>query len=64
MFLIYIYIFIAGGKFDCMYSVTEEPYTYLTVFNNDTTVDESATFRYLCYASNILFYIKSTKNGD
>ncbi|XP_076117166.1 uncharacterized protein LOC143084955 [Mytilus galloprovincialis] len=39
----------SGGKFDCMYSVTEEPYTYLTVFNNDTTVDESATFRYLCY---------------
>ena len=45
----------AAGIFDCMYTVIDEPYTYLTVFNNDSTVDENTTYRYLCYASILVF---------
>lgn len=54
-YILYVLYISAAGIFDCMYTVIVEPYTYLTVFNNDSTVDEKTTYRYLCYASIFLY---------
>ncbi|WAQ99094.1 hypothetical protein MAR_023467 [Mya arenaria] len=37
----------AGGLLQCLYSTTLD-YTYVTLYNNDTIVDEISTFRFTC----------------
>ena len=54
-YILYALHITAAGIFDCMYTVIDESYTYLTVFNNDSTVDEKTTYRFLCYASILVF---------
>ncbi|KAJ8298288.1 hypothetical protein KUTeg_024819 [Tegillarca granosa] len=40
----------AGGVYSCVYAIEDSGTTYLGVWNNDTTVDDSTTFRFTCYA--------------
>ncbi|XP_063414840.1 uncharacterized protein LOC134696815 [Mytilus trossulus] len=41
------------GKYSCLYSMKLGPDTYLSVLNQDTTVDGSNTFRFSCFAYSI-----------
>ncbi|XP_067660574.1 uncharacterized protein [Haliotis asinina] len=38
----------AGGSLYCIYSTTSGNNTYLTLYNNDATTDESTTYRFTC----------------
>nr|XP_022327669.1 uncharacterized protein LOC111126995 isoform X2 [Crassostrea virginica] len=41
--------FTTGGNVSCVYSVASGSTTHLTVFNLDTSTDETSTYRFLCY---------------
>lgn len=43
--------FSADGMFFCLHSITSNGITYTSVWNNDTTVDGTSTFRCTCYVS-------------
>ncbi|XP_060065148.1 uncharacterized protein LOC132545482 [Ylistrum balloti] len=43
-------VFSGAGLFMCMRAVTYGDYIYLALWNNDTTVDDSSTFRFTCMA--------------
>ncbi|XP_033742590.1 uncharacterized protein LOC117329019 isoform X3 [Pecten maximus] len=43
-------VFSSGGLFMCMRATTYGDYIYLSLWNNDTTVDDSSTFRFTCMA--------------
>ncbi|XP_034301771.2 uncharacterized protein [Magallana gigas] len=38
-----------SGELYCLHSTTVGSYTYLYVYNTDTTTDESTTYRFTCY---------------
>lgn len=40
-----------GGYLQCLYSKTDG-YSYATLYNNDTSTDESSTFLFSCLVSN------------
>ncbi|CAC5359696.1 unnamed protein product [Mytilus coruscus] len=41
------------GKYSCLFSLTLGSETYLGVWNQDTTVDSTSTFRFSCFAYSI-----------
>ncbi|XP_021347576.1 uncharacterized protein LOC110446646 [Mizuhopecten yessoensis] len=43
-------VFSSGGLFMCMRATTYGDYIYLALWNNDTTVDDSSTYRFTCMA--------------
>ncbi|XP_069129004.1 uncharacterized protein [Argopecten irradians] len=43
-------MFSSDGLFMCMRAITYGDYIYLSLWNNDTTVDDSTTFRFTCMA--------------
>ncbi|XP_069128997.1 uncharacterized protein [Argopecten irradians] len=42
-------MFSSNGQFICMHSLTEGPYTYLNVLNNDSSISEPQTYRFSCF---------------
>ncbi|XP_033742589.1 uncharacterized protein LOC117329019 isoform X2 [Pecten maximus] len=42
-------IFSSGGSLTCLHSIVNDSFTFLSVWNNDVTVDGSTTFRFSCY---------------
>lgn len=56
----FFYILAASGELYCLHSTTVGSYTYLYVYNTDTTTDESTTYRFTCYVSTII-PIKDTR---
>ncbi|XP_021375921.1 uncharacterized protein LOC110464807, partial [Mizuhopecten yessoensis] len=42
-------IFSSGGSLTCLHSVVSDNFTYLSVWNNDVTVDGSTTYRFSCF---------------
>lgn len=53
-FFFFFYILAASGELYCLHSTTVGSYTYLYVYNTDTTTDESTTYRFTCYVSKII----------
>ncbi|XP_033743583.1 uncharacterized protein LOC117329658 isoform X2 [Pecten maximus] len=43
-------VFSANGSFHCIHSLTSDSTTYLSVWNDDVTVDDSSTYRFTCLA--------------
>ncbi|XP_069131028.1 uncharacterized protein [Argopecten irradians] len=43
-------VFSANGSFHCIFSVESGSTTYLALWNDDVTVDDSSTFRFTCLA--------------
>ncbi|OWF38048.1 uncharacterized protein LOC110466719 isoform X2 [Mizuhopecten yessoensis] len=43
-------VFSANGSFHCIHSLTSGSTTYLSVWNDDVTVDDSSTYRFTCLA--------------
>lgn len=58
--MIIFYVLAASGELYCLHSTTVGSYTYLYVYNTDTTTDESTTYRFTCYVSTII-PIKGTR---
>ncbi|XP_069131303.1 uncharacterized protein [Argopecten irradians] len=42
-------IFSSGGSLTCLHSIANDSYTFLSVWNNDVTVDGSTTHRFSCF---------------
>ncbi|XP_048775464.2 uncharacterized protein LOC125680066 [Ostrea edulis] len=42
--------FTTSGNLSCMYYVVSGSATFLTVYNQDSTTDETTTYRFLCYS--------------
>ena len=43
-----MFYFVADGTLYCMHTATSGGSTYLTLYNADATVDNSATFQFVC----------------
>lgn len=44
----YVFYFLADGTLYCIHTATSGGSTYLTLYNADATVDNSATFQFVC----------------
>ncbi|XP_060065147.1 uncharacterized protein LOC132545481 [Ylistrum balloti] len=42
-------VFSSGGALTCLHSIINDNFTYLSVWNNDVTVDGSTTYRFSCF---------------